>query len=163
MIGDMIRFVLSDFPILMLALALLCSAITLLRGHSSRSAHDIFVGYILFFCVGFGGIWGFVYHAFFPEIAAKFIGWANSPFQFEVAVANLGIGMAGLFALRASRGYHIATTIFVTCFFWGAAVGHIVQMLSAANFAPGNSGAIFIDDILLPLLLIIFLLWGRKK
>jgi hypothetical protein len=32
----------------------------------------------------------------------------------------------------------------------GAAVGHVVQMVSAHNFAPGNAGPIFYTDIIIP-------------
>lgn len=59
-------------------------------------------------------------------MAAKFIGWANSPFQFEVAVANLGMGLVGIFGLHASKPYRVVGTIYTTCFLWGAAYGHVV-------------------------------------
>lgn len=35
-------------------------------------------------------------------------------------------------------------------FLLGAAAGHIVQMVTAQNFAPGNAGLIFYLDIALP-------------
>jgi hypothetical protein len=37
-------------------------------------------------------------------------------------------------------------------FLLGAAGGHIYQMISAGNFAPGNAGIIFYTDILIPAL-----------
>ena len=42
----------------------------------------------------------------------------------------------------------------------GAAVGHIQQMVTTHNFAPGNAGIIFYLDILIPLFGVA-LLWLR--
>ena len=139
----------SNLPVIMTALVIFFGVIDILR-KVDRTTSEIFIRKLMFLSVGIGGIWGFVVHAFFPVMSAKFIGWHTSPFQFEVAVANLGIGVAGVFGVYASRGYRIATTIFVTCFFWGAASGHIVQMINTSNFAPGNAGAIFWNDLLVP-------------
>lgn len=160
-IAGIIQFVVSNFPIIMTLLALFFGIVSMC-GKNTRSTSDIFLGYLFFFALGLGGLWGFIFHAFFPEMSAKFIGWANSPFQFEVAMANLGMGVVGLFGLRASTSYRIAGAIFATCFFWGAAYGHVVQMLKTANFAPGNAGLIFYNDLLVPLLLIVFL-WRSKS
>ncbi len=43
-------------------------------------------------------------------------------------------------------------------FLLGAAGGHIYQMITAHNFAPGNAGVIFWTDILLPVIGFV-LLW----
>lgn len=158
---NVIAIFFSQFPIIMTAFALCFGVIDVLR-KTNRSSADIFLGYLFFFAVGLSGLWGFILHAFFPEMAAKFIGWANSPFQFEVAVANLGMGLVGVFGLHASKPYRIAGTIFATCFLWGAAYGHIVQMVKTNNFAPGNAGAIFYNDLFLPLFLILFVLSCRS-
>ncbi len=37
------------------------------------------------------------------------------------------------------------------CFRWTEAAGHIYQMVTAHNFAPGNAGVIFYMDIYIPL------------
>lgn len=160
--AGLIKFVVGEFPIIMTFFALLLGIAHSFR-RKNRSISDIFLGYLFFFAMGLVGLWGFIFHAFFPQMAAEFIGWANSPFQFEVAMANLGMGIVGVFGLDASKPYRISGTLFTTCFLWGAAYGHIIQMLKAKNFAPGNAGLIFYNDLLLPLLLIIFLLANRRK
>ena len=160
--ATLIRFVISEFPIIMTILALLLGAIHSFR-KKKRAVSDVFLSYLFLLAVGLTGLWGFIFHAFFAQIAAAFIGWANSPFQFEVAVANLGMGVVGVFGFRASKPYRIAGTIFTTCFLWGAAYGHIVQMFQGNNFAPGNAGLIFYNDLLLPLLLIIFLFMNTNN
>lgn len=155
--GTLIKFVIAEFPVVMTILALLLGLISIYR-KKNRFISDGFLSYLFLLSIGLTGLWGFIFHAFFPQMAAQFIGWANSPFQFEVAVANLGLGVVGVFGFRASKPYRIAGTIFTTCFLWGAAYGHVVQMLKTNNFAPGNAGLIFYNDLMVPLLLIIFLL-----
>ena len=44
-------------------------------------------------------------HAFFGRLSASFIGWADSPFQFEVATASLGFAVVGF--LAAFRSYDL--------------------------------------------------------
>ncbi len=158
----LISFVLKNFAFVMTIFALLLGLVRIAES-KDRSKSDIFLGYLFFFAVGLSGIWGFIFHAFFPDMAATFIGWQNSPFQFEVAVANLGMGVVGIFGLSATKPYRIAGMLFTACFLWGAAFGHVVQMLKSSNFAPGNAGLIFYNDLLLPVLLIAFLLQNRDK
>ncbi|PIZ04798.1 MAG: hypothetical protein COY58_03360 [Gammaproteobacteria bacterium CG_4_10_14_0_8_um_filter_38_16] len=86
--GTLIRIFLSDFPAIMTAVALLLGLLHTFR-KTNTAKPDIFLGYLFFFAVGLTGLWAFIYHIFFPEVAAKFIGWATSPFQFEVGMANL--------------------------------------------------------------------------
>ena len=45
---------------------------------------------------------------------------------------------------------------------WGAAVGHIYQIVAAGNFAPGNAGIMLYWDILMPILGGL-LLWWRYR
>jgi hypothetical protein len=62
-------------------------------------------------------------HVFFGEMAARFIEWADSPFQREVGFASLGF-----------------------------AGGHILEILRTGNLAPGNAGVILYADVLIPLI-----------
>src|SRR5258708_16808353 len=91
------------------------------------------------------------------NIAAKFIGWENSPFQAEVGFASLGVGIAGVLAYKASLPFRVATFIPSSAFSWGAAGGHIYQMIAAHNFSPGNVGLVLATDILMPIIGFVFL------
>jgi hypothetical protein len=55
-------------------------------------AADAYIKYYCLFAIGFTFIYNAFIHIHFPEIAAKFIGWADSPFQIEVGTANLDFG-----------------------------------------------------------------------
>src|SRR5277367_3289141 len=49
----------------------------------------------VFFVMGVGYFVNFIFHGFFGRMSAAFIGWADSPFQFEVATASLGFSLVG--------------------------------------------------------------------
>ncbi|MDF2940222.1 MAG: hypothetical protein K0R66_864 [Gammaproteobacteria bacterium] len=160
LIAQSTAFLLSHVPFVGLILAFIFGSFHALRRPDDKK--EGYLAYLFLFTVGLTGIWGFIVHAFFPGIADKFIGWAYSPFEFEVAVANLGMGVAGLFAFRASYSFRLATIVFVSCFSWGAAIGHLYQMLAHHNFAAGNAGLIFYTDIIIPLLLWLLLPFSKR-
>jgi len=157
MLQDAIVYILRNFPLTMLILALLTPMLG--RAHfKKRLCSAMFL-----FPVGFAGVWGFVMHAFYPEIASNTIGWQASPFELEVALANLAFGVTGIIAALSSRGYKIAVALMTTIFLWGAALGHIQQIIIAHNYSPGNAGTILFTDILIPLLLWVSILMDPIK
>jgi hypothetical protein len=119
---------------------------------------DRLLRYALIFPVGLMGLWAALGHIAFPLRAAQAIGWQTSPFQFEVGVANLGIGLAGLYAAFRSFEARLATNLVLACFLIGAGVGHIRDIISKGNFAPGNASPILFTDLLTPTA-IFLLLW----
>jgi hypothetical protein len=123
---------------------------------------EAFLSYYMLFPIGICNLVNFVFHVFFGDPAAKFIGWENSPFQAEVGFASLGIGIAGVIAFRASLPFRFATLIPPVVFSLGAAGGHIYQMIAAHNFSPGNVGLVLPTDILLPIVGLVFL-WLSYK
>jgi hypothetical protein len=95
---------------------------------------------------------------FFREIG----GGLHSPFQLEVGFASLGFALVGLLAFRGSFDLRLAAIVGPAGFLWGAAGGHVYQMITAHNFAPGNAGVIFYSDILVPSVGFIFL-WLQHR
>ncbi len=127
------------------------------------SEAEIIYRWVALFALGFTGIYTFVMHAFFGSIAASSIGWQPSPFQFEVAMADLAIGVVGILSFNASFGFRLATVIAATIFLWGAAAGHAYQIIMFHNFAVGNAGSWFWIDIIVPLVLIVCLLKMKRS
>ena len=118
---------------------------------------EAFLSYYMLFTIGVSNFINFIFHVFFCDIAAKFIGWENSPFQAEVGFASLGIGIAGVIAYKASLPFRFATLIPPAVFSLGAAGGHVYQMIAAHNFSPGNVGLVLPSDIIIPLVGFLFL------
>ena len=150
-----IRFLLSNFTLTFLLLGLIASAITYLAKTAPRTRAeliDALFSWFLFFSVGVSFFYNFVMHVFFGDMAARFIGWANSPFQAEVGFASLGFSVVGFLAFRGDIGLRKAAVIGPSIFQLGAAGGHIHQMITAHNFAPGNAGVMFWSDVFLPVI-----------
>lgn len=121
-----------------------------LRGAKGLDLAGFVLRYLLFFSLGLGGVFTAMGHLFFAKEVAASIGWATSPFQFEVGMANLGFGLAGLLALFFGPGYWFGAGLGPAVFLLGAAYGHTVQM-RAGDFAINNAGPIFYTDMLIPL------------
>ena len=108
----------------------------------------------LVWLVGVNGIITGTGHMFMPAPIAASIGWPTSRFQWEVGLADLSYGVAGVMAPSFDRGFWLATIVVFSIFMLGAAVGHVRSMIAEHNFAPGNAGYIFWYDIAAPVLLI---------
>jgi hypothetical protein len=120
---------------------------------------EIFLLTFLVLSVGIGSIWAFIGHVFVSSQVAANIGWApGSPFQLEVAFANLSIGVLGILCYWMRGNFWTATVISSSIFLLGAAYGHIINMLQFANYAPGNAGAVLYMDIIGPIILIALLI-----
>lgn len=156
----------SLIPILLWAAALMAAGVAvwreprpILRGF----VIDRLLRYLFLFPLGLQSLWAFVGHVFFAERAAAAIGWATSPFQYEVGVANLGLGLASLYA--AFRGFEarLAVAIAAACFLIGAGVGHVRDIVVGGNFAPGNAGPIMVADFLTPIVILVLLVLASGK
>jgi hypothetical protein len=161
----LIRFVLSNFTLSFLIAGLIASGIALLRAPKPLTAPvvvEALFAYFLLFSIGFAFLYNFVMHTFFGAMAARFIGWEDSPFQAEVGFASLGFAAVGLLAFRGSFDLRLAAVVGPALFLLGAAGGHLYQMIAAGNFAPGNAGVIFYTDILIPLIGFA-LLWLQRR
>lgn len=153
MIAESIGFVLRNLPALLLVAALLIASL-----HRGRwSAAERYLSWILLLPIGVTGLWGALFHLFFPSVAAANIGWQPSPFQFEVGMADLAIGVTAFVSFWCSLPFKAAAVCAASVLFLGDAVGHVHQMIAAGNFAPGNAGVPFLIDIIGPVLSIILL------
>jgi hypothetical protein len=156
MLTTFVSTLLSHFSLTLFLLALLLTVIQW-STHQRLSSYEILFRWTTLLPLGLAGLYGFIMHGFFPDLAAHTIGWSNSPFQFEVAIANLGFGLIGVLAYQASAGFRLATVIANTCWLWGDASGHIYQMITKHNFTSGNAGSWFWMDLIIPMVLMLCL------
>jgi hypothetical protein len=132
-----------------------------LRPAVSRA--ETLLSWILLLPVGTAGIWAAIYHLCFPNFAAAFIGWQPSPFQFEVGIADLAFGVTAVVAFWRSLAFKAAIVWVSSIALLGDAAGHMRQMISAGNFAPGNAGVVFYCDIFVPLAAIALLVFAQRQ
>ena len=155
-----IFLLIGNYFFTLLIIGLVAAWISLLRKPKplrTSTVAEAFLSHYMLFPIGISNLINFVFHVFFGDRAAKFIGWENSPFQAEVGFASLGVGIAGILAYKASLPFRVATFIPPATFSLGAAGGHIYQMIAAHNFAPGNVGLVLPSDVLIPIVGFVFL------
>jgi hypothetical protein len=124
---------------------------------------EVFMLYMLAVGVAGSGIGGFFAHAFLADEVADSIGWpAGSPFQLEVAFANLALGILGILAMNRRGGFRDATVIAVTIFAGGATITHVIDIVETGNLAAGNTIQ-NVANLLRPAVLIWLLLAIRRS
>jgi hypothetical protein len=152
--ADVIRLALSNFTLTFLVIGSMASIISLLGAQKPLTAPvviEALFSYFLLFSIGFSYLYNFVVHTFFGAMAARMIGWDDSPFQAEVGFASLGFAIVGFLAFRRSFDLRLAAVVGPAAFLLGAAGGHIYQIVHAHNFASGNAGVILYTDIFIPI------------
>ena len=153
MVRDIITLVVGNYFLTLLIIGLIAGFLSIINKPKPRSTNliaEALLSYYMLFAIGINNLVNFVFHVFFGDMAARFIGWEQSPFQAEVGFASLGIGIVGVMAFRAGLPFRVATYIPPAVFSLGAAGGHIYQMIAAHNFSPGNVGLVLPTDIILP-------------
>ena len=123
---------------------------------SANMLRFVFLWYV---CIAFT-ISG-VMHLFFGDFTADKIGWANSPFQFEIGLANLSFAVLGAFSFaKKDKTLWLAVILALVIQTTGAGFGHVYQMIANNNTAVSNSGLIMYTDILAPI--VMYLLWFQS-
>src|SRR5271170_3571700 len=124
MIAEAIKFILANYSLSFLVLGLMCGGVSFFKQRKTATKATAFEALLSFYClfaIGLNYIYNFVMHVFFAEMSASFIGWQNSPFQYEVGFASLGFGIVGLLAFRRDFGLRLAAVTGPAFFLWGAA------------------------------------------
>ena len=154
----MIRLLLGEFNVWTILIALIGGSLETRHQFSWPRWADRTLLWIAFWVLGINGLWGFVFHFFFGEFSAELIGWPNSPFQYEVAYANLTIAILGFSSWWLKRrDYLLAAMVAYISWFFADGLGHVVARLSQDNTAPGNAGTILFTDLLMPVVVVLLL------
>jgi len=150
-------------PVIFLAATLIGFALhlSLSKQPSTKSrVVELLLLYLLAVNIGVGGILAWYGHTFMADEIARKIGWQpGSPFQFEVAVADLSWGVCGVLCIWLRQHFWTATGIGSSVFFLGCAFGHIRQIIQEGNMAVYNAGPVlWIGDLGIPLAILVLLL-----
>ena len=165
-IGHTIRFTIANYAFTCFCAGLIAASLSIIRQGRIQSQSVVvekLLGWHVFWSIGVSYLVNFIFHGFFGDLAARFIGWQDSPFQFEVATASLGFAAVGFLAAWRSFDLRLAAVVGPALVTLGAAVGHVYQMVTTHNFAPGNAGLIFYADIFVPLFGFALLWWARRS
>lgn len=145
------------FPVIFFAIALILALIHIsrLKKRTNAKVIELLLVYIVVFNMGLQAIFAATFQALQPLQTAEKIGFAPSPFEFEVAMANLGMGIASLFVIFWRGRYILGPVIANTIFIYGAAYGHFFQA-AKGDTAPYNGGIfLWAGDIIIPTVILI--------
>lgn len=130
-------------------------------------AWEAFLAWQLAVGLGLGYVYAGFGHLVFPDRVAASIGWPpGSPFQREVGLWDLSVGVTGLLCLKArSIGFASATVIAFGIFSVGAGLGHVYELVLHGNTSIDNAGPVMYVDILYPVFLacLLFLRYRAGK
>jgi hypothetical protein len=150
----MIRLLLANLPIILFVLAFV---IAFARRHPPQLAARL-LAWLLLLSVGVEETWAGFFHVAFPQVAAASIGWDVSPFQFEIGVADLAVGITAIVSFRRGLDFKAAVVWYVALFYAGVAIGHVREAVETGNFSINNFGPLLaitlVKAVLLPWLLI---------
>ena len=159
-----ITLMLSNMPVTLFVVGVItATAMSFGSRHRHEPGHAsaAFLNQFLLFSVGVAYAYNFLMHSVFGAFTAKVIGWAQSPFQLEVAFASLGFALVGFVAFPRRRSILVKFIALLgpAVFLWGDAAGHIYQIATTGNMAAGNAGTVLYTDILLPFIGFALLWW----
>lgn len=163
-IAAVLTAVIGNYMISCFVLGLLAAGVQTARWRGPRTAavvSGLLLNSFLLWGLGVGMAVNAVMHSVFGDFAAKEIGWAQSPFQLELALASAGLAVVAITVhgrtspLRSKAAVVAAAAVFG----FGAAAGHIYQTAVNGDMAVDNGGLLLAGDIAINLMGIVFLVW----
>src|ERR1700723_37402 len=155
------------FQVIFAVLALVGASVHLMFSPNSRSSKAAiartYLLYLLFIYVGLMGLLTAYAHVFRPIETSASIGWSTSPYEYEVGMADLTVGVLGIFCLWLRGNFWLATAIANAVWLLGDAVGHIRQIVLNSNHAANNSGIFLITEITMPFVILVLAIYVHMK
>jgi hypothetical protein len=146
--------------------ALVAASVHLGFSAKRRSGAATIIGtyliYLLFIYVGLMGLFTAYYHVFRPIEASASIGWATSPYEYEVGMADLTVGVLGVLCLLFRAEFWLATAIADAVWLLGDAVGHIREMVVHNNHAENNAGIFLVFELTVPMVILGLVFYHRR-
>jgi hypothetical protein len=142
------------FAVLALLTPTIHIALSRQRRRNTPAIVETYLLHALFIYVGLMGLLTAYAHVFRPLQTSASIGWLTSPYEYEVGMADLTVGVLGVLCLWIRGNFWLATAIANAVWLWGDAIGHVRQIVINHNHAENNSGAFLVVEFLMPLLIL---------
>jgi hypothetical protein len=153
------------FQLVFVLLALAGASIHIAFSPGRRTRGAAVETYLLYFFVVYVGLTGLLAayaHVFRPVETSASIGWQTSPYEYEVGMADLAVGVLGVLCRWFRGNFWLATAIANAVWLLGDAIGHIREVVLAKNYAPNNSGIFLVLVIIMPLVILFLTLYHRR-
>ncbi|MEU5429285.1 DUF6790 family protein [Streptomyces olivoreticuli] len=154
----------SAFPLVWVLVAVFGALIRTRRSPSRQAALETWQRWWAVAALGCGSLWLTIAFVTVPDVMATAIGFNRTPFEFEIAFANLGLAVMGFRAASpsATARERITVGLGTGMFLWGAVIGHVYQWFANGDHAPGNTGGVLVCDLLFPAVMIILARRSRR-
>lgn len=126
--------------------------------HTGNWGHQVLANGVQYM-IGWAALGAGITHLFFGPGIARSIGWTPSPFQREVAFANLAFGVVGLLAANHSTDFWLAVIVSSGIYRVGCGYGHIREIIQQRNFAINNTVILFLNFVIPAFLTIGYFAW----
>ena len=135
------------------------------RRQKDLPAADIHMAWWMVAVVGVASVIGAGFHIFDGADIAEMIGYTrgNGGFQWENAMGDLAIGVAGIMAYWFRGHFWLCVIVVLTIQYVGDAAGHIYFWIAEGNTKPYNIGIPLWSDILLPIAMWALYVWSRRS
>jgi len=155
------------FQVFFTLIAVVAASVHIASSQQRRNSRAAIAGtyllYLFFFYVGLMGLLTAYAHVFRPVETSASIGWSTSPYEYEVGMADLTVGVLGVLCMKFRGDFWLATAIANAVWLLGDAVGHIRQMTLYNNHASNNSGIFLFTEITMPILILCLTLYHRHS
>ncbi|HSY14298.1 MAG TPA: DUF6790 family protein [Verrucomicrobiae bacterium] len=155
------------FQLFFVVLSVLGASIHLALSRERRSSGariaETYLLYLFIFYVGLMGLLTAYAHVFRPVQTSASIGWSTSPYEYEVGMADLTVGVLGILCVWFRGTFWLATAIANAVWLLGDAVGHVRQTVEYNNHARNNAGLFLYLEFMMPLIILWLTVYQRRK
>ena len=138
-------------PLLIGPIMIVAATLSWAMDHGTQGLATAILRNSLVYGVGVGGVVAALVHALRADRAGRAGGHAaQGPFEFEVAMAHLGLGVLGISCAWQGGGFWAATIAMTAVFGLGSAVGHVREIVDRGPFDPHAPGFVVFWEMLLP-------------
>ncbi|WP_163509026.1 DUF6790 family protein [Fodinicola acaciae] len=154
----------SAVPLIWLAIAVVGALVRTRHSPSRAAALETWQRWWAAAALGCGSLWMTLSFLLIPDVMSAATGFNRTPFEFEIAFANLGLAVMAFRAAapKSSARERITVGLGAGLFLWGATIGHLYQWFANGDHALGNTGGVLVYDVLIPAVMI-FLAYRSRR
>ncbi len=154
-------------PVILFVVAIIAAIIHLScrkKHRTSAKVVEVFLGYMIPLNIGAMGIICYIANAFYATETAAMMHWpVGGPFQLQMAMASLGLGIVGILSIWLRKGFWLATVLVDVIFLFGCAWVHIAFMMmqqQMGNMETMMHGGLWLytNDLIIPIIMLVLTL-----
>lgn len=151
---DLINLFMNNFGLAMFVLAVFFIILHKIVTRGRVPGDEIVYRWMALLPLGVTGIYAFITNVFYPEAVDITLEWMQSPFQYQVGIAHLALGVVAILSFNASFGFRLAAVIANVTYLLGVAFIHVYHIILHGSYSLDQvSSWLWLDNLVLPLVL----------